>query len=618
MEYLSELAPPHRAAPPLSVAQICEKALEFDYNHLIPLRYWFRTADTVFKEAYIYLKEGNQERAYLLFFRYVDLVLNKLREHPEVHANDQQLNLKRARARAFDALKELERLKPPIAARHESHLQTQQRAKQSAHRRSVSTDQSSSYSQSSSSSGRPRRQPKPLDLSRRMSSSSLSGGPFSPPLDKSMAPLSPKRNGNSLALDMARQEFEKRERIKRDRRMAAALELGRNIPMDSTGAEIRRISTPQPRFYPVPQNGGYYPLETDDERIARETAEEEADLNRSLQALKVVTEMPPPARRRSPYARKNISDFDMSAFPDTIRERDKSPQEKHVGSWQGSYPTVPKRQHSPARLGVTPQYPPSSSSTRAATPTLPPKVPAFDGPPPLPSKTSLEPPHSPYDYYSQPSSPACPPKPPKEPETLDVEVKEFRTAAALENGSPLRTIFLPARLRETFLGIAANNTRLNFETCGILCGTLVQNAFFISRLVIPEQEATSDTCAMKDEEGLFQYCDTEDLMVLGWIHTHPTQTCFMSSVDLHTHSGYQWQLKESIAIVCAPRHEPSWGVFRLTDPPGVRVISECTQRGLFHPHGESNVYTDAMRPGHVSEVPDMGFDCVDLRKNGRR
>jgi STAM-binding protein len=133
----------------------------------------------------------------------------------------------------------------------------------------------------------------------------------------------------------------------------------------------------------------------------------------------------------------------------------------------------------------------------------------------------------------------------------------FRPSAYLENGSPLRTVWLPPDLRERFLSIAAPNTRANLETCGILCGTLISNALFISRLVIPEQESTSDTCETVNESALFDYCDSEDLMVLGWIHTHPTQTCFMSSRDLHTHCGYQVMMPESIAIVCAPSKNPS-------------------------------------------------------------
>jgi len=40
--------------------------------------------------------------------------------------------------------------------------------------------------------------------------------------------------------------------------------------------------------------------------------------------------------------------------------------------------------------------------------------------------------------------------------------------------------------------------------------------------------------------------------------THPTQTAFMSSVDLHTHFPYQAMLPEAIAIVVAPSKWPEY------------------------------------------------------------
>lgn len=135
---------------------------------------------------------------------------------------------------------------------------------------------------------------------------------------------------------------------------------------------------------------------------------------------------------------------------------------------------------------------------------------------------------------------------------LKSSVFTFKPSARSENGTPLRTIFLPPDLRERFLSLALPNTRSNLETCGVLCGTLISNAFFISKLIVPDQESTSDTCETVNEDKLFDFVDGEDLLVLGWIHTHPTQTCFMSSRDLHTHSGYQAMMPESIAIVCAP------------------------------------------------------------------
>lgn len=147
--------------------------------------------------------------------------------------------------------------------------------------------------------------------------------------------------------------------------------------------------------------------------------------------------------------------------------------------------------------------------------------------------------------------PARLPSPPSKPD-LKPSTFTFKPSAFLENGSPLRTIFLPPNLRHQFLKIALSNTQANLETCGVLCGTLISNALFISKLVIPDQESTSDTCETINEDKLFEYVDGEDLMVLGWIHTHPTQTCFMSSRDLHTHAGYQAMMPESIAIVCAP------------------------------------------------------------------
>ncbi|KAL4926929.1 putative endosome-associated ubiquitin isopeptidase (AmsH) [Aspergillus undulatus] len=276
------------------------------------------------------------------------------------------------------------------------------------------------------------------------------------------------------------------------------------------------------------------------------------------------------------------------------------------------YPTVPRQKP----LDISPS---SAESPRAEArdltkpPTLPPKesfpttqTGQLNGLPPRPDKIQ--------EILAE-AAPAVPTKvtPDDKRKGLDPSSFTFKPSAYLENGTPLRTVFLPPQLRSHFLSLAASNTRKNLETCGILCGTLISNALFISRLLIPEQISTSDTCETVNESSIFDYCDSEDLMMLGWIHTHPTQTCFMSSRDLHTHCGYQVMLPESIAIVCAPSQTPDWGVFRLTDPPGLKSVLSCTQTGLFHPHAETNLYTDALRPGHVFEANGLEFETVDLR-----
>lgn len=283
------------------------------------------------------------------------------------------------------------------------------------------------------------------------------------------------------------------------------------------------------------------------------------------------------------------------------------------------YPSVPRSKPfeptvSPGRIAIR-----DNNAERHPPPILPPKEhikpsrasligePALE-PPPRPSKLSPAP--SPAEKV-QPSDGTASSR-----SDLDPSSYTFKPSAYLENGTPLRSVFLPASLRSRFLSLAAPNTRRNLETCGILCGTLVSNALFISRLLIPEQISTSDTCETTNESAIFEYCDSEDLMMLGWIHTHPTQTCFMSSRDLHTHCGYQVMLPESIAIVCAPSKNPDWGVFRLTDPPGLKTVLNCTQSGLFHPHAEENIYTGALRPGHVFEVNGLEYETVDLRPKG--
>jgi STAM-binding protein len=59
---------------------------------------------------------------------------------------------------------------------------------------------------------------------------------------------------------------------------------------------------------------------------------------------------------------------------------------------------------------------------------------------------------------------------------------------------------------------------------------------------------------MTHEEQLFEFCHGEgrELLVLGWVHTHPRHPCFMSSVDVHTHCSYQTMLPEVRTYACLP------------------------------------------------------------------
>ncbi|KAF8477680.1 hypothetical protein DFH94DRAFT_754877 [Russula ochroleuca] len=113
----------------------------------------------------------------------------------------------------------------------------------------------------------------------------------------------------------------------------------------------------------------------------------------------------------------------------------------------------------------------------------------------------------------------------------------------------LLTVSLPRDCLNRFTSIASINTARNRETCGLLLGKYKGGHYVVTTLLIPKQHSTSDTCAMDEEELVMQFTEGRSLITLGWIHTHPRQPCFMSSVDLHTHSGFQRMLPESFAVV---------------------------------------------------------------------
>ncbi|XAR57024.1 Proteasome endopeptidase complex [Bertholletia excelsa] len=184
----------------------------------------------------------------------------------------------------------------------------------------------------------------------------------------------------------------------------------------------------------------------------------------------------------------------------------------------------------------------------------------------------------------------------------------------MPDSNSYQDLHIPVKMMEDFLRLAQGNTKKNLETCGVLAGSLKNRVFHITTLIIPKQESTSDSCQTLNEEEIFDVQDKLSLFPLGWIHTHPSQTCFMSSVDLHTHYSYQIMLPEAIAIVMAPTDTSSpHGIFHLSDPSGISVIRNCQQRG-FHPHEEpedgSSIYEHC---SHVYMNSNLKFDVVDLR-----
>ncbi|XP_028651271.1 AMSH-like protease isoform X2 [Erpetoichthys calabaricus] len=186
-------------------------------------------------------------------------------------------------------------------------------------------------------------------------------------------------------------------------------------------------------------------------------------------------------------------------------------------------------------------------------------------------------------------------------------LKPAATLSAIQNQKVLglRNIGIPKDLSHNFLVLADHNTARGIETCGILCGKLTRNEFVITHVVVPKQSAGPDHCDVENVEELFSFQDQHDLLTLGWIHTHPTQTAFLSSVDLHTHCSYQLMLPEAIAVVCSPKHNDT-KVFRLTDA-GMSEISACRNKG-FHPHSKDIALYEVCKHTVLKEIKSIVLD----------
>nr|XP_009678557.1 PREDICTED: STAM-binding protein isoform X2 [Struthio camelus australis] len=230
-----------------------------------------------------------------------------------------------------------------------------------------------------------------------------------------------------------------------------------------------------------------------------------------------------------------------------------------------------------------------------------PLIPGVEKPP---TDLTLKVPVSP----TQPASPSAGTVSSKPP-VVDRSLKPSALESTENNASVdvLRQVIVPRELCQKFLQLADANTVRGVETCGILCGKLMRNEFTITHVIVPKQYGGPDYCNTENEEELFLIQDQHGLVTLGWIHTHPTQTAFLSSVDLHTHCSYQMMLPESIAIVCSPKYQET-GFFKLTEH-GLEEISFCRQKG-FHPHSKDPpLFTTC---NHVT-VMERDVVLMDLR-----
>ena len=183
--------------------------------------------------------------------------------------------------------------------------------------------------------------------------------------------------------------------------------------------------------------------------------------------------------------------------------------------------------------------------------------------------------------------------------------KNFITQMSLFSFQKPPTAFkiveVPKQLAQEFLDIAKENSLKNIETCGIIDGKDAGKKFTVTYLSIPKQQGTSDSCIAVDEDLTNNALQQNSCIVLGWIHTHPTQKSFLSSVDFHTHFGYQSLLPEAFAVVYSIKYAST--TFLHLTKYGMKIIQSCKLSG-FHQHDDSTLK-------HLFEESD-NYQSVDI------
>ena len=112
---------------------------------------------------------------------------------------------------------------------------------------------------------------------------------------------------------------------------------------------------------------------------------------------------------------------------------------------------------------------------------------------------------------------------------------------------------------------------------------------------------------MTDGTNIFTY--DPELVMLGIIHTHPTWTSFLSSVNLHALWDYAQYNPSLISIVVSPKHNTS-PAFCLTSL-GLKDVGKCKEEG-FHKHNtDDTVYYK--QADHLIDDPSIIIEIVDYR-----
>jgi len=227
---------------------------------------------------------------------------------------------------------------------------------------------------------------------------------------------------------------------------------------------------------------------------------------------------------------------------------------------------------------------------------------AARNPPPPPPPVIIQ------ESLPTPSSPSALPL---EPSTPEPTLENFCPEPQIVTSKEKRIYLIPHDVETRFLQAAWSNTQKGIETCGILVGEFNGNEITIDGILLPPQTGSFNTCEALDEVKVSEWQIKHGRVSVGWIHTHPTQEAFLSSIDLHTHFSYQSLQPEALAIVCAPTDKRlQYGIFRITDY-GMEYLRTCTRSTGFHPHDDA--IAPLFEEAPIRPMENMKVQLVDFR-----
>ena len=130
----------------------------------------------------------------------------------------------------------------------------------------------------------------------------------------------------------------------------------------------------------------------------------------------------------------------------------------------------------------------------------------------------------------------------------------------------------------------------------------------VTHLVIPSQIGDRASCESTGESDtvMWDYFDSEQILLVGWVHSHPLYDSFFSSVDLHGQFQFQSSFPQFLGLVYSGINGGIHG-FHLTNA-GLRSVHQCILNPIDSAGNMINIY----RPHTKHDItPGLLYENID-------